>query len=73
MSKERATILNNLSKPALIGIMLVCLFGVFLAQGKHNTERGKLSPTPMAPLQDAPPMLVLVTQSIGGFRGIIRS
>ena len=37
MSKERATILNNLSKPALIGIMLACLVGVFLVQGKLNT------------------------------------
>ena len=73
MNKERVTIFNNLSKPALIGIMLVCLFGVFLAQGKLNTERGKLSPSHLEPLQDAPPMLALVTQSIGGFRGIISS
>ena len=73
MSKERATILNNLSKPALIGIMLTALVGVFLVQGKLNTERGKLSPTHLEPLQDAPPMLALVTQSIGGFRGIISS
>jgi len=73
MSKERATILNNLSKPALIGIMLACLVGIFLVQGKLNTERGKLSPTHLEPLQDAPPMLALVTQSIAGFRGIITS
>lgn len=73
MSKERVTILSNLPKPALIGIMLGCLIGVFLVQGKLNTQRGKLSPTHLEPLQDAPPMLALVTQSVGGFRGIISS
>jgi len=73
MSKERATIFNNLPKPALIGVMLVSLVGAFLMQGKLNEERGKLSPTHLEPLQDAPPMLALVTQSIAGFRGIITS
>jgi hypothetical protein len=73
MSKERATILNNLPKPALFGIMLTSLVGVFLVQSKLNEDRGKLSPSHLEPLQDAPPMLALVTQSIAGFRGIITS
>ena len=49
MSKERVTILSNLPKPALIGTMLGCLIGVFLVQGKLNTQRGKLSPTHLEP------------------------
>jgi hypothetical protein len=73
MSQKRATILNTLPKPALIGIMLVCLAGIFLMQGQLNTQRGRLSPSYIEPLQDAPPMLALATETLAGFRGIISS
>ena len=73
MSKDRATILDTLPKPVLIGIMLACLLGIYLSQDQLNTQRSQLSPTYIEPLQDAPPMLALATETLGGFRGIISS
>lgn len=36
-----------------------------------NTQRGELGITRIEPLKNAPPMLALTTQVLGGFRGII--
>tara|TARA_B100000959_G_scaffold220006_1_gene232444 strand:- start:90 stop:1739 length:1650 start_codon:yes stop_codon:yes gene_type:complete len=61
------------SKLALIAIISVSLAGLFFIQSNLNAQRGELSPSYLEPLQDAPPMLALVTQSLGGFRGLISS
>ena len=44
-----------------------------MVQSKLNNQRGELSPTYLENLQDAPPMLALTTQALGGFRGLISS
>ena len=71
MSEKRANTISTLPKPALAGIMLVCLIGVVLVQGHLNDQRGRMSPTYVEPLNDAPPLLALTTEALGGFRGII--
>ena len=73
MSETRANVLDNLPKPALIGIFIASVVGIFFVQGQLNTQRGQLSPTYIEPLQDAPPMLTLTTETLGGFRGLISS
>ncbi len=68
---ERITIPNNLPKPLLAVIMALCLLGVAFVSGHLNKERGKMSPTYVEPLHDAPPMLSLASEAFGGFRGVI--
>ena len=60
-------------KIALMGVAFLCFCSLFVVQGSLNSQRGELSPTYLEPLQDAPPLLALTTQSLGGFRGIISS
>ena len=60
-------------KLALVAFISVSLVGLFFVQGNLNAQRGELSPTYLEPLQDAPPMLALTTQALGGFRGLISS
>ena len=74
MSREnRSTTMDTPPKVALIGVVMISLAGLFLVQGGLNDQRGELSPTYLEPLQDAPPLLALTTQSLGGFRGLISS
>ena len=74
MNREnRSTTMDTPPKVVLIGVVLVSLAGLFLVQGGLNDQRGELSPTYLEPLQDAPPLLALTTQSLGGFRGLISS
>ena len=68
---ERVTITNNLPKPLLAVIMILCLVGITFVSGHLNEERGKMSPTYVEPLHDAPAMLSLATEAFGGFRGVI--
>ncbi|MBI98476.1 MAG: hypothetical protein CMO78_08135, partial [Verrucomicrobiales bacterium] len=68
---ERVTITNNLPKPLLAVIMILCLVGVSFISGHLNEERGKMSPTYVEPLHDAPPILSLATEAFGGFRGVV--
>ena len=71
--KNRSNTMDTPPKVALVGAMLLCFCGLFVMQGSLNSQRGELSPTYLEPLQDAPPLLALTTQSLGGFRGIISS
>ena len=71
--KNRSDTMDTPPKVALIGVILLCFGGLFVLQGSLNSQRGELSPTYLEPLQDAPPLLALTTQSLGGFRGIISS
>jgi hypothetical protein len=74
MNREnRNTTMDTSPKIALVGMIMVSLAGLFLVQDGLNTQRGELSPTYLEPLQDAPPLLALTTQSLGGFRGLISS
>lgn len=71
MTEQRANTMSTLPRPALAGIMVLCLVGVVLVQGYLNEQRGRMNPTYVEPLSDAPPMLALTTEALGGFRGII--
>tara|TARA_Y100000588_G_scaffold287959_1_gene306232 strand:- start:52 stop:1680 length:1629 start_codon:yes stop_codon:yes gene_type:complete len=71
--KNRSTTMDTPPKAVLIGAMFLCFCGLFVVQGSLNSQRGELSPTYLEPLQDAPPLLALTTQSLGGFRGLISS
>ncbi len=71
--KNRSDTMDTPPKVALIGVIFLCFGGLFILQGSLNSQRGELSPTYLEPLQDAPPLLALTTQSLGGFRGIISS
>ena len=73
MSEQRADTMDTPPKIVLIAVIVVCLVGLFIAQSRLNNQRGELSPTYLEPLQDAPPMLALTTQALGGFRGLISS
>ena len=74
MNREnRNTTMDTPPKIALVGMIMVSLAGLFLVQDGLNTQRGELSPTYLEPLQDAPPLLALTTQALGGFRGLISS
>ena len=73
MSEQRADTMDTPPKIVLIALIIVCLVGLFIAQSRLNNQRGELSPTYLEPLQDAPPMLALTTQALGGFRGLISS
>ena len=71
--KNRSDTMDTPPKVALVGVIFLCFGGLFILQGSLNSQRGELSPTYLEPLQDAPPLLALATQSLGGFRGIISS
>ena len=46
---ERISITNNLPKPLLAVIMILCLVGISFISGDLNEERGKMSPTYVEP------------------------
>ena len=73
MKNKRAKTLDSLPKPVLVGIIFVSVTLAFVVQERLNTQRGELSNAYLEPLQNAPPMLVLTTQALSGFRGIISS
>ena len=52
-------------------LVAVLLFASGLLQRSLNRDRYNLGLTISAPLQDAPPVLALTTQALGGFRGLI--
>ncbi|MBT6449433.1 MAG: hypothetical protein HOK62_01760 [Verrucomicrobiales bacterium] len=73
MTTRRAKTLDSLPKPVLGGLIVLLLALTFLVQGRLNEQRAELSHNYLEPLQNAPPMLVLATQALSGFRGIISS
>ena len=58
-------------KSALLLLAAAMLIGAGLLQIGLNRERDALGLTISPPLQDAPPVLALTTQALGGFRGLI--
>lgn len=62
----------NSPRKILYLLLLVPLLGaVALSQGLVNRQRGQLSVTYMEPIQNAPPLLRLVSETLGGFRGVL--
>jgi hypothetical protein len=58
-------------KTVFLLLAAVLLFASSQLQKSLNHDRDKLGMTYSAPLQDAPPVLALTTQALGGFRGLI--
>ncbi|HTR42698.1 MAG TPA: hypothetical protein VMH87_13885 [Pseudomonadales bacterium] len=58
-------------KTILLLLAAVLLFASGQLQKSLNQDRDKLGLTYATPLQDAPPVLALFTQALGGFRGLI--
>ncbi len=56
----------------LLGILAVLLLlGASQVQRTLNVDRDRLGLSRVAPLEDAPPVLVFTTVALGGFRGLI--
>src|SRR5512137_1105818 len=49
----------------------ILLAGVAQVQKSLNRDRAQLGLTRLAPLENAPPVLVFTTVALGGFRGLI--
>lgn len=58
-------------KLLLVVIALACIAGAGLMQRMLNRQRAELGLTNREPLENAPPVLALTTQVLGGFRGMI--
>ena len=58
-------------KNLMLGLAAVFLFVSGRVQKNLNQDRDALGLTISEPLQDAPPVLALTTQALGGFRGLI--
>src|SRR5580692_6123094 len=58
-------------KVIFLAITVVLLFACGRLLKSLNHDRAALGLTISAPLQDAPPLLALTTQALGGFRGLI--
>jgi hypothetical protein len=58
-------------KTILLLLAAVLLFASGRLEKSLNSDRDNLGLTISAPLQDAPPVLALTTQALGGFRGLI--
>jgi hypothetical protein len=58
-------------KLVLLALAIVLLFASGRLQKSLNHDRAALGLTISEPLQDAPPLLALTTQALGGFRGLI--
>lgn len=58
-------------KALLLLLVAVLLFASGQLQKSLNHDRSVLGLTFAAPLEDAPPVLALTTQALGGFRGLI--
>lgn len=64
--------MNPRAKKILSLVLIVaCLFVSGQVQKSLNRDRSALGLTISEPLQDAPPLLALTTQALGGFRGLI--
>jgi hypothetical protein len=55
----------------LLALVAALLFGSSRLQKSLDQDRNTLGLTISQPLQDAPPVLALTTQALGGFRGLI--
>lgn len=55
----------------MLAVAVVCLFASGQMQKNLNQDRNRLGLTISEPLQDAPPVLAMTTQALGGFRGLI--
>lgn len=55
----------------MLALVAAFLFGSSQMQKDLDHDRAALGLTISAPLQDAPPVLALTTQALGGFRGLI--
>jgi hypothetical protein len=55
----------------MLALVAVFLFGSSQLQKSLDVDRATLGLTISQPLQDAPPVLALTTQALGGFRGLI--
>jgi len=62
---------SRLYKPALVLLAAALLASSFFSERKLNQLRGSLGFTRVTPLENAPPMLVMTTVVLGGFRGLI--
>ncbi|HEV2318566.1 MAG TPA: hypothetical protein VGV18_02370 [Verrucomicrobiae bacterium] len=60
-----------MKKTLLLLLAAALLFAAGRVQRNLNHDRGALGLTISQPLQDAPPLLALTTQALGGFRGLI--
>jgi hypothetical protein len=64
--------MNARAKKIILLLMIVALlFASGRIQNSLNRDRATLGLTISEPLQDAPPVLALTTQALGGFRGLI--
>jgi hypothetical protein len=61
----------RLKKIILLVLAVALLFGSGQLEKSLNHDRVALGLTISEPLQDAPPVLALATQALGGFRGLI--
>jgi hypothetical protein len=61
----------KLYKPILVALAAVLLVASSTTQRRLNRSRETLGFTRVSPLQNAPPILVLTTVVLGGFRGLI--
>ena len=62
----------NSPRKILYLVLLVPLLGaVAFSQGLVNRQRGQLSVTYMEPIQNAPPLMRLTSETLGGFRGVL--
>lgn len=58
-------------KVILLAVAVALLFACGQMERSLNHDRAALGLTISEPLQDAPPLLALTTQALGGFRGLI--
>lgn len=58
-------------KGLLLALAALLLTGAGFIQGSLNRQRAELGLTRLTPLENAPPVLALTTQALGGFRGLI--
>lgn len=58
-------------KPALAGLLVMLFALAWFTESQLNVARETLGLTRVAPLANAPPVLTLTTQVLGGFRGLI--
>ncbi len=58
-------------KIILLAVTVALLFGAGRLETLLNRDRAALGLTISQPLRDAPPVLALTTQALGGFRGLI--
>jgi hypothetical protein len=62
---------SRAKKTVMLVLVVALLFASGLVQSGLNRDRDALGITISQPLQDAPPVLALTTQALGGFRGLI--